>query len=65
MKRNSERVYWMTNKDWYTVNRVKDCFELTDAAPPRARRSFAMWSRPKKMTFRRLLRICKTYIKFR
>ena len=29
MKRNSERVYWMTNENWYTVNQDKDCFELT------------------------------------
>lgn len=63
MKRNSERVYWMTNKSWYTINQTKDCFELTDEAPPRARRSFAMWSRPKKMTFRRFLRICKSHIR--
>ena len=63
MKRNSERVYWMTNEEWYTVNKEKDCFELTDVAPPRARRSFAMWSRPKRVTFKRLLRIGKSYIR--
>lgn len=62
MKRNSERVYWMTNEDWYTVNHEKDCFELTDDAPPRARRSFAMWCRPKKLTLRRFLRVCKSHM---
>ena len=48
MKRNSPRMYWMTNQDWYRINYVKDCFELTDKAPARARRSFAMWNRPER-----------------
>lgn len=48
MKRNSPRMYWMTNQDWYRINYVKDCFELTDKAPARARRSFAIWNRPER-----------------
>lgn len=59
MKKHSERVYWMTNKDWYTINHEKDCFELTDAAPPRARRSFAMWNRPERLTIKKVLRKCR------
>ena len=44
MRSNSERTYWMTNDDWYRINKEKDCFELTDAAPERARKSFALWN---------------------
>lgn len=59
MKRNSERLYWMTNKNWYRINTQKDCFELTDEAPDRAKRSFAMWNRPERFTFRDFIRKCK------
>lgn len=62
MKKNSERVYWMTNKAWYTVNTEKDCFELTKEAPLRARKSYEMWKKPKKVTLRSFLRDCKTRI---
>lgn len=48
MRRNSPRMYWMTNPDWYRCNYGKDCFELTDEVPARARRSFAMWNRPER-----------------
>lgn len=47
------RSYWMANKDWYKI--VDGKFELTPEAPPVARRSFAEWHKPRKMTFRRLL----------
>ncbi|MBO5097440.1 MAG: hypothetical protein J6B96_03925 [Agathobacter sp.] len=53
MQRNSMRSYWMANKDWYKI--VDGKFELTPEAPPVARRSFAEWHKPRKMTFRRLL----------
>lgn len=59
MKRNSERLYWMTNNDWYRINKQKDCFELTEVAPERAKRSFAMWNRPDKPSFFGFLRRCK------
>ena len=48
MKRNRPRMYWMTNPDRYRCNYEKDCFELTDEAPVKARRSFAMWNRPER-----------------
>ena len=33
MTANMEFMYWRTNKEWYTINREKDCFELTEQAP--------------------------------
>ena len=33
----------MRNDEWFTVNHEKDCFELTDAAPPRAVESFKLY----------------------
>lgn len=59
MTRNSTRSYWMTNDDWYTI--VDGKFELTPQAPPEARRSFAEWQLPRKMTVRRLLRKIRTF----
>lgn len=58
MTRDMTRIYWMTNEDWYKV--VDGKFELTPAAPPEARRSFAEWHKPRKMTFRRALRILRS-----
>ena len=59
MTRNSTRSYWMTNDDWYKI--VDGMFELTPQAPPEARRSFAEWHRPRKMTFRRWMRRIRTF----
>lgn len=58
MTRNSTRSYWLTNDNWYKI--VDGKFVLTPQAPPEARRSFAEWHRPRKMTFRRLLRKIRT-----
>lgn len=57
MTRNSTRSYWMTNEKWYTI--VNGDFELTSIAPPEARRSFAEWKKPRKMTLKRALRILR------
>lgn len=57
MTSNSTRSYWMSNKEWYTITDGK--FELTQLAPPEARRSFAEWHKPRKMTFWRFLRTIK------
>lgn len=57
MTRNSTRSYWMTNEKWYTI--VNGDFELTPIAPPEARRSFAEWKKPRKMTLKRALRILR------
>ncbi len=59
MTRNSIRSYWLSNDTWYKINE-KGEFELTPLAPPEARRSFAEWHKPRKMTFRRLLRRFRT-----
>lgn len=54
MTRSSTRSYWLSNDSWYTVKNGK--FVLTSVAPPKAKRSFAEWNKPRKMTLRRLLR---------
>ena len=43
MKAYDEAMFWMRNDEWFTVNHEKDCFELTDAAPPRAVESFKLY----------------------
>ena len=43
MTANMEPMYWRTDKSWNRINHEKDCFELTDAAPERARKSFEMY----------------------
>ena len=43
MTANMELFYWRTNPDWYTREKCSDEFELTDEAPERARKSFALW----------------------
>lgn len=40
---NTELLYWQSNDEWYKINYEKDCFELTDKAPERARKSFDMY----------------------
>ena len=54
MTRSSTRLYWLSNDSWYTVRNGK--FVLTSVAPPEAKRSFAEWNKPRKITLRRLLR---------
>lgn len=58
MTRNSTRSLWMENKSWYKIVNGKP--ELTPEAPPEAKRSFAEWNKPRKMSFRRLLRRVRT-----
>ena len=43
MTTNNESMYWMENKDWYRINRERDCMELTPEAPPRAVESFRLY----------------------
>lgn len=54
MTRNSTRSYWLTNEKWYEI--VNGKFQLTSDAPAAARRSFAEWNKPKKMTLKMLMR---------
>jgi hypothetical protein len=48
MTANKESLYWKTNKEWYRINREKDCFELTEKAPQRAIESFELYINGKK-----------------
>lgn len=50
----------MTDKSWYVIRDGK--FQLTPAAPAAARRSFAEWNKPRKMTLKRLLRTIRAKI---
>ena len=38
--RNRDTVYWTKNKEWFTLDKERQRFELTDKAPDEARRSF-------------------------
>ena len=60
MTRNSTRSYWLSNDKWYTL--VDGKFVLTPAAPPEARRSFAEWHKPRKMSLRRRLRRLRAFL---
>lgn len=43
MTGDREFMYWRTDKEWYKINKEKDCFELTEKAPERAIKSFEMY----------------------
>ncbi|MEF2767732.1 MAG: hypothetical protein U0O05_08490 [Dorea phocaeensis] len=43
MTADREFMYWKTNDSWYRINYEKDCFELTEEAPERARKSFELY----------------------
>lgn len=45
MTANREFMYWCSNKEWYRINEEKDCFELTDKAPERAKQSFELYKK--------------------
>ena len=49
MTMDKEFMYWRTNKKWYRVNKEKDCFELTDQATERAKKSFEMYIEKQKI----------------
>lgn len=38
-------VDWMNNHDWYSIDKERDRFVLTEKAPEEARRSFEKWKR--------------------
>lgn len=48
MTANREPLYWRSNKEWYRINREKDCFELTSKATERAKKSFEMYQKLQK-----------------
>ena len=41
---NTEKVYWLTQKQWYRPNKNKDGFEILPDAPERVKNSFKMWN---------------------
>ena len=43
VNRNSEVMYWQSNKDWYEIDDEKDTFVIREDAPERAKKSFEMW----------------------
>ena len=45
MKVDKERVYWRTNKEWWTI--VNGKYVLTDKATDRAKRSFDLFKTKK------------------
>lgn len=40
MTMDSSSMYWQTNDEWFRINKNKDCYELTEKAPPEAIESF-------------------------
>lgn len=44
MTANKERLFWMSNPEWYKLNYEQDCYELTDKAPEEAIKSFELWN---------------------
>ncbi len=48
MSMSDESIYWLTNKEWYRINKEKDCFEILDSAPIKAKLSFEVWSGKRK-----------------
>lgn len=50
MSMNTESLFWLTNKKWYRINKEKDCFEILDSAPAKAKISFEIWSGKRKST---------------
>lgn len=47
MTANQEPLYWKTNQEWYRINKQKDCYELTEKAPERAKKSFELYNSKK------------------
>ena len=43
--KNRDAVIWARNEEWYTINKEKKRFELTDKAPEEARRSFEKYKK--------------------
>ncbi len=43
--RDRDCVDWMNDHDWYSIDKERDRFVLTEKAPEEARRSFEKWKR--------------------
>ncbi len=60
---NSEALYWLTDKSWYRINRERDCFEILDSAPAKAKLSFEIWSGKRKTLKKRKSSILRFFSK--
>lgn len=47
MTADKEIMYWMNDPSWYRINKETGKFELTDAAPERAKKSFELSATPR------------------
>lgn len=45
MTADKEFMFWHSNKEWYTIDKVKDCYVLTEKAPERAVKSFELYKK--------------------
>lgn len=45
---NTESLYWMTNKEWFYVDKKENCFKMKETAPAKAKISFEIWSGKRK-----------------
>lgn len=43
VNRDSEVMYWIKNKDWFTFDDENDTFQIREDAPEKAKKSFEMW----------------------
>ena len=50
MTKNTESIFWLTNKNWYKIDKEKDCFVILDSAPSEAKLSFELWSGKRKLS---------------
>lgn len=51
MTADKEMMYWMNDPSWYRINKETGKYELTDAAPERARKSFELSKTSKRMNY--------------
>jgi hypothetical protein len=47
MTADREFMYWRSNKEWYRINE-NGCFELTDKATDRAKKSYELYKQVQK-----------------
>lgn len=53
MSMSTESTFWLSNKDWYRIDKEIDCFEILDTAPAKAKLSFEIWSGKRKSNKRK------------
>lgn len=63
MSMSSESTFWLTDKTWYRINDEKDCFEILDSAPAKAKISFEIWSGKRRSSRSFVSRLRNLFIK--